>query len=113
MTSQIADPAAFHAFERAGWESVPRAYHAAWGSLTTQSVRPLLDAVRAGPGALVLDGATGPGYGAAAAAQRGATVVAIDFSEAMLEEARRYHPAIDFRTGDAEALPFPDGSFDA
>ena len=50
---------------------------------------------------------------AAAAAQRGASVVAVDFSEAMLAEARRHHPAIDFRTGDAEALPFPEASFDA
>jgi SAM-dependent methyltransferase len=113
MTSQIADPAAFRAFERAGWESVPRPYHDAWGTLTTQAVGPLLDAVRADSGTRILDVATGPGYVAAAAARRGASVVAVDFSEAMLVEARRHHPAIDFRTGDAEALPFPDGSFDA
>ena len=31
----------------------------------------------------------------------------------MLAEARRHHPAIDFQAGDAEALPFPDASFDA
>src|SRR5262249_56363460 len=61
----------------------------------------------------VLDVATGPGYVAAAAVRRGASVVAVDFSEAMLAEARRHHPAIDFRSGDAEALPFPDASFDA
>jgi SAM-dependent methyltransferase len=113
MTSQIADPAAFHAFERVGWESVPRPYHDAWGTLTTQTVGPLLDAVRAGPGTRILDVATGPGYVAAAAARRDASVVAVDFSESMLVEARRHHPAIDFRTGDAEALAFPDGSFDA
>jgi SAM-dependent methyltransferase len=50
---------------------------------------------------------------AAAAARRGAEVVAVDFSEAMLAEARRHHPGIDFRSGDAEALPFPDATFDA
>jgi SAM-dependent methyltransferase len=76
-------------------------------------VGPLLDAVRAGRETRVLDVATGPGYVAAAAAQRGASVVAVDFSEAMLAEARRHHPAIDFRTGDAEALPFPEATFDA
>jgi SAM-dependent methyltransferase len=37
----------------------------------------------------------------------------VDFSASMLAEARRNHPGIDFRAGNAEALPFPDGSFDA
>ena len=31
----------------------------------------------------------------------------------MVVEARRRHPAIEFREGDAEALPFDDGRFDA
>ncbi|HEY7141552.1 MAG TPA: methyltransferase domain-containing protein, partial [Methylomirabilota bacterium] len=113
MTSPIADPSAFHAFERAGWERVPRAYQDAWGRLTTQAAGPLLDAARVGPGVRALDVATGPGHVAAVAARRGASVVAVDFSEAMLAEARRHHPGIDFRSGDAEALPFPDASFDA
>ena len=113
MASQTADPSAFHAFERAGWESIPRAYQDAFGTLTTQAIGPLLDAARVGPGVRVLDVATGPGYVAGAAAQRGARVVGIDFSAAMLAEARRHHPAIEFQAGDAEALPFPDASFDA
>jgi SAM-dependent methyltransferase len=112
-TSLTADPSAFHAFERAGWESIPRAYQDAFGTLTTQAIGPLLDAARVGPGVRVLDVATGPGYVAGAAAQRGATVVGVDFSAAMLAEARRHHPGIDFQVGDAQALPFPDASFDA
>jgi SAM-dependent methyltransferase len=113
MASQAADASAFHAFERAGWESIPRAYQDAFGTLTTQVIGPLLDAARVGPGVRVLDVATGPGYVAGAAAQRGARVVGVDFSAAMLTEARRHHPAIDFEAGDAEVLPFPDASFDA
>jgi SAM-dependent methyltransferase len=113
VTSQIADPAAFHAFERAGWESIPRAYQHAFGTLTTQAIEPLLDAARVGPGVRVLDVATGPGYVAAAAEKRGALVVGVDFSAAMLTEARRHHPSIDFQAGDAEALPFPDACYDA
>jgi SAM-dependent methyltransferase len=113
VTSRIPDPSAFHAFERAGWESIPGAYHDAFGGLTTQAIGPLLDAARVGPGLYVLDVATGPGYVAAAAAKRGAKVVGVDFSEAMLTAARRHHPAIDFQAGDAEALPFPDSTFDA
>ena len=61
----------------------------------------------------VLDVATGPGYVAGAAAQRGATVVAVDFSSSMVAEARRRHPKIPFYEGDAEALSFPDRAFDA
>jgi ubiquinone/menaquinone biosynthesis C-methylase UbiE len=107
------EPSPFHAFERAGWESIPQAYQDAFGTLTTQAVGPLLDAARVGPGVRVLDVATGPGYVAAAAARRGAAVVGVDFSAAMLAEARRHHPEVEFQAGDAEALPFPDGTFDA
>jgi SAM-dependent methyltransferase len=40
-------------------------------------------------------------------------VVGIDFSAPMVAEARRKYPGIEFQVGNAEALPFPDGSFDA
>jgi SAM-dependent methyltransferase len=113
VASQRADPAAFREFEQAGWQRVVAAYRDAWGDLTSQAIEPLLDAVRTGPGVRVLDVATGPGYVAGAAARRNAEVVGIDFSAAMLAEARRREPAVDFREGDAEALPFPDASFDA
>ncbi len=107
------DSGQFKAFERAGWESVVSEYDAAFGDLTTQAIEPLLDAVGGGPGVCLLDVATGPGYVAAAAAKRGAEVVGIDFSAPMVAEARRRHPSIEFQEGDAEALPFSDGSFDA
>jgi SAM-dependent methyltransferase len=113
VAAQTAGPSAFHAFERAGWESIPRAYQDGFGALTIQAVGPLLDAARVGLGVRVLDVATGPGYVAAAAGRRGAAVVGVDFSAAMLAEARRHHPEIDFQVGDAEALPFPEGVFDA
>jgi len=113
MPHETDQASAFHAFERAGWESIPRAYQDGFGTLTTQAVGPLLDAARVGPGVRTLDVATGPGYVAAAAAARGARVVGLDFSATMLAEARRLHPGVDFRAGDAEDLPFPDGSFDA
>jgi SAM-dependent methyltransferase len=50
---------------------------------------------------------------AAAAAKRGANPIGLDFSEAMLAEARLLHPEIKFRTGTAEALPFGASEFDA
>ncbi len=102
----------FREFEHRGWQSVVSEYGAAFGNLTTQAIGPLLDAVDAGSGVRLLDTATGPGYVAAVAAKRGATVVGIDFSASMVAEAGRRYPGIEFQEGDAQALPFPDGSFD-
>lgn len=69
-------------------------------------------AVRAGD--RVLDACCGTGDLAIAALRDGAgEVVGIDFSERMLERARRKEPAIEWVQGDVLALPFEDGSFDA
>jgi len=105
----------FKALEHAGWSEsgVSRTYETYFTSLTSQSIDPLLDAVGAGPGVRLLDVATGPGHLAARAAERGASVVGVDVSPAMVEIAQRLYPAVEFRSGDAEALPFPPASFDA
>jgi demethylmenaquinone methyltransferase/2-methoxy-6-polyprenyl-1,4-benzoquinol methylase len=63
--------------------------------------------------ARALDVATGTGDLAIALRERGADVVGVDFSEGMLEIARKKAPAIDFRTGNALALDFGDDEFDA
>jgi demethylmenaquinone methyltransferase/2-methoxy-6-polyprenyl-1,4-benzoquinol methylase len=42
----------------------------------------------------------------------GGRVVGLDFSQQMLEVARREHPRIEFIEGDALKLPFDDGTFD-
>jgi SAM-dependent methyltransferase len=107
-----ADP--FDVFEREGWQHGRAApYHRGLGPLTSRAVEPLLDAVAAGPGMRVLDVASGPGYGAARAAARGAEVTGADVSEEMVALAAELHPGIEFRAADAARLPFPDGSFDA
>jgi len=103
----------FHEFEHDGWEKLPKRYHDAFSSLTTQAIEPLLDSVLARKGTRLLDVATGPGYVAAAAAARGADTVGLDFAAAMVAEARRNYSKITFKEGDAEDLPFPDSSFDA
>ena len=107
------DPVAFRALEHAGWQGAARHYDDAFGSLTRQAVDPLLDAAEVRSGARTLDVASGPGYAAASAAARGARVAALDFSPAMVELARSQNPEIEFREGDAEALPFAEASFDA
>jgi demethylmenaquinone methyltransferase/2-methoxy-6-polyprenyl-1,4-benzoquinol methylase len=66
------------------------------------------------PGDRVLDACCGTGDLAIAAQRRGAAkVVGLDFSEEMLERARRKAPELEWVRGDALALPFGDGSFDA
>jgi demethylmenaquinone methyltransferase/2-methoxy-6-polyprenyl-1,4-benzoquinol methylase len=65
------------------------------------------------PGDRVLDACCGTGDLAIAARAHGADVVGLDFSERMLERARRKAPAIEFVQGDVLALPFDAASFDA
>lgn len=107
------DVEGFRAFEHAGWEGVPDAYHRSFADLTPQAIPRLLDAVGAGPGVRLLDVCTGPGYATAAAAERGAEAVGVDFSAEMVAAAVRRNPATNLRVADAEDLPFPVESFDA
>lgn len=69
-----------------------------------------------GPGDRALDVATGTGDLAVALARRtapGGEVVGVDFSERMLELARRKAPEIRFEAGNALELPYADAEFDA
>ncbi len=65
----------------------------------------------------VLDVATGNGNTALAAARCGCQVTGVDYVPALLEAGRRRAEAdglpVTFTEGDAEALTFPDASFDA
>ena len=62
------------------------------------------------PGSRVLDVATGTGLVARELARRGCEVVGLDQSEAMLRNGRGPSRRVQ---GQAERLPFPDGTFDA
>jgi demethylmenaquinone methyltransferase / 2-methoxy-6-polyprenyl-1,4-benzoquinol methylase len=65
------------------------------------------------PGDRVLDSCCGTGDLAVASVRAGARVTGLDFSERMLERARRKAADVEWVQGDALALPFEDGSFDA
>jgi demethylmenaquinone methyltransferase/2-methoxy-6-polyprenyl-1,4-benzoquinol methylase len=71
------------------------------------------DLARVGPGSSALDVATGTGDLAIALARRGTEVVGSDFSEGMLERARRKSTAVRWEQANALALPYPDDAFDA
>jgi demethylmenaquinone methyltransferase/2-methoxy-6-polyprenyl-1,4-benzoquinol methylase len=82
--------------------------------------RALVDAVAPHAGMRILDVATGTGMVAFALAARGAEVVGIDQSEAMLggaqarlERTPELAGRLSFVLGEAEALPFADAEFDA
>ena len=64
----------------------------------------------------VLDVGTGPGFFAILLAELGYRVTAVDYTGAMLEQARRnagrLAEKITFQQMNAEELSFPDGSFD-
>ncbi len=76
----------------------------------------LAEAVDLKPGHRVLDIASGNGNAALAAARRFGEVTALDYVPMLLDEGRKRAEAeglpIDFVEGDAENLPFEDGSFD-
>lgn len=113
LSAGAVDAEAFSAFESAGWERQAPTYGDFLGQITRGVVTALLDAADVTRGSRVLDVATGPGYAAAAAHARGASVVGVDVAEAMVQLAGSHHPEIDFQVADAEALPFEDDSFDA
>ena len=74
------------------------------------------DLARVGPGDRVLDVATGTGDLAVELASRvgpAGEVVGMDFSEQMLERARRKAPSLRFEAGDAQDLRYGDGEFAA
>jgi demethylmenaquinone methyltransferase/2-methoxy-6-polyprenyl-1,4-benzoquinol methylase len=77
--------------------------------------RRAVDMARVGPGDRALDVATGTGDLALELERRTGAggVVGMDFAEAMLDIARHKAPGITFEQGNALALRYPDGSFDA
>jgi SAM-dependent methyltransferase len=106
-------------------EAVKQRQQATWASgdfseiatLIVPVAERLVDTADLRAGWDVLDVATGSGNAALAAARLGGRVTGIDYVPALLGRARERAAAerleIDFREGDAEAIPFPDESFDA
>jgi len=101
------------------------AHRATWASgdyplvaerLTVELAEAAIATAELRPGQEVLDVATGSGNAAILAAERGARVTALDLVPSLLDvgRARARHAGVEIEwlEGDAEALPFPDESFD-
>jgi len=105
--------------------SIKDRQQAMWGSgdyavigTTLQIVGELLcEGIDLRAGERVLDVAAGNGNATLAAARRFAVVTSTDYVPALLERGRRRAEAerldVRFEVADAEALPYPDASFDA
>ena len=112
MTTKADDPfAKFKVHQREGWTSfVPVEI------TTTAPAAKLVKFAQVGAGQRVLDVACGTGVVAVTAALRGAKASGLDLTPALLERANKNAKiagvAVEFVEGDAEALPYPDASFD-
>src|SRR6185295_777083 len=72
----------------------------------------LLDEVVAqAAGGAICDLGCGPGHVARYLHERGANVVGVDLSPAMIERARALTPGVRFEVGDMRALDVPDGAW--
>jgi SAM-dependent methyltransferase len=109
----VLDTAAVKARQKITWSSGDYAVVGTTLQIVGES---LCETVDLRPAERVLDVATGNGNAALAAARRYAEVTGVDYVASLLVRGRARadadHLPIQFREGDAEALPFPDRSFD-
>ena len=112
-TAEQADLQALKARQRAAWSSGD---YAIVGTTLQVVGEELCEALDVRSGQRVLDVAAGNGNVSLAAARRWCEVVATDYVPELLDRARERAAAerleLAFREADAEALPFPDASFD-
>jgi len=77
----------------------------AWRRVVTAIISPKA-------GMKILDIAAGTGSSSKPLVDKGADVIALDFSEGMLAAGRKRHKNIKFQQGDALKLPFEENTFD-
>jgi SAM-dependent methyltransferase len=112
-TAPTADLVEFKRYQQEAWAAGDGAVISATYFLISEG---LCEAVDLRAGERVLDVATGSGNTAIAAARRFCRVAGVDVVPDLLQRARERARAeqfpIEFRQGDAEAIPYPNGAFD-
>ena len=95
------------------WGRAPQDWAELQESFSVPLWESMLSATRVGDGSRFLDAGCGAGGASLLARRLGASVTGLDASQGLLEVATERIPDSDFKLGDLEALPFPDGVFDA
>ena len=112
-TAPAADLVDFKRYQREAWAAGDGGLISASHSLISEG---LCEAADLRAGERVLDVATGSGNTAIAAARRFCRVAGVDYVPGQLHRARERARAeqfhIEFRQGDAEAIPYPNSAFD-
>jgi SAM-dependent methyltransferase len=117
VNATIAQPTAdiqtIKARQKATWESGDFGQVA---KFITPIAEQFMSRIELRPGTNVLDAACGTGNLAVIAARRGCVTSGLDLASNLVaqarERARQESLSIDFTQGDAEAMPYPDASFD-
>ncbi len=113
-------PALQRRVQRYGWDRAAAYYEPGWSHQLRPAHERLIELAAPAPGERALDVACGSGLVTFAAARRvgpRGSVVGVDLSEGMLQEARRIAEEgevrnVSFRRGDAESLDLAEASFD-
>jgi SAM-dependent methyltransferase len=88
-----------------------------WAELNEPCCTPfyeaVFDAIKVGPGMVMLDAGCGGGFALQLASKRSAVVTGFDACGPLLDIARKRVPGADLRQGDLESLPFAGNTFDA
>ena len=95
------------------WSTHALEYEALLSPITAAAIEPMLTAITPLSARDLLDVACGTGNLLAVAAARGARATGLDASDGMLAIARSRIAGASVVKGDARAMPFSDGSFDA
>jgi SAM-dependent methyltransferase len=102
-----------HQAAATGFQRQAGAYERGRPAYPSQAIAHLLDRLAIGKGTRVLDLGAGTGKFTRALAEAGAAVQAVEPVASMREEFARHLPGVPVVNGRAEAIPLPDGSFDA
>ena len=119
MAEQTFDPEQYKQRLRAAWGAAAEAYSSRMVRLTGPLTERVISLLVPQEGQKILDVASGPGEPAlsvARALNSTGQVIGTDLAEGMVAQARKRAQAegltnVEFRPMDAEALQFPDGSF--